>query len=513
MATLSQRLSGRQFTRRPQPKVPYPFGEFLPDQPRFNNPGLITAKNAIPHHRSYKSFPSLNALGTALTLRCQGAVSYTDDADAEQIYAGDKNDLYQWSGVNPANVSQSAGGYTVADDHMWQFARFGNKVIAVNIADAMQSMTMGGSNFADMATSTLKPKAKYIAVVRDRFVMIGNLNESGAQPRRVRWSAIDDEADWDQSATTLSDFQDLRDKGGQVTGIAGGEIAIVFQEHAIVRGTFVGSPEVFAFETLEYDYGAWAPHSIVPLGRVAYFLSEQGFHVTDGYTSRPIGDGKVDETFLSRLDFSARHRVVGALIQEHKCIAWTVTTSSSLGEQDPDQMFIYHVPSGKWSEVYLDTEFVFGGASQGYTLEGLSSEFPDLESVPFSLDSSVWQGGSPAFYGFNRSHNLGHFNGSALAAEFCSGDKMLNPGQKTRVKSVRPLVTGTDATVSVALEIRNTQRETPTTLTAVPQDAEGECKMTDQKTTARYHCERVTTTGDFEHAEGVMIEHSPTGWQ
>lgn len=513
MATLSQRIGQRQFRRRPQPKVPIPYGEFLPDQPRFNNPGLIVAKNCIPHHKSYKPFPSLSTLGTALALRCQGAATYTDDAGSEQIYAGDKKDLYQWSGVNPANVSKSAAAYTVADDHLWRFVRFGNKVIAVNIADDMQSITMGGANFANMATSTLKPKARFIAVIRDRFVMIGNLNESGAQPRRIRWSAIDDEADWDQSATTLSDFQDLKDEGGPVTGIAGGEIGIIFQEHAIVRATFVGSPEVFALETLEYDYGAWAPHSIVQLGRLAYFLSEQGFYVTDGYTSRPIGDGKVDATFLDRLDFSARHRVVGALIQEHKCIAWTLTSSSSLGAQDPDQIFIYHVPSGKWSEVMLDTEFILAGTSQGYTLESLSSEFPDLETVPFSLDSSVWQGGAPAFYGFDRTHKLGHFNGTALNAEFCTGDVMLNPGQKTRIKSVRPILDGTSVTVSAALETRNSQRGAATLLSAVAQDAEGECKMTGQATTARYHCIKTTTTGDFDNAQGLVVEHSPVGWQ
>ena len=36
-----------------------PFGEWLPDQPKFMNPGANTAKNVYFAARSYKPFPSL----------------------------------------------------------------------------------------------------------------------------------------------------------------------------------------------------------------------------------------------------------------------------------------------------------------------------------------------------------------------------------------------------------------------------------------------------------------------
>ena len=36
-----------------------PFGEWLPDQPKFMNPGANVAKNVYFAARSYKPFPSL----------------------------------------------------------------------------------------------------------------------------------------------------------------------------------------------------------------------------------------------------------------------------------------------------------------------------------------------------------------------------------------------------------------------------------------------------------------------
>ena len=44
-----------------------PFGEWLPDQPKFMNPGANVAKNVYFAARSYKPFPSLTTFFLFLT--------------------------------------------------------------------------------------------------------------------------------------------------------------------------------------------------------------------------------------------------------------------------------------------------------------------------------------------------------------------------------------------------------------------------------------------------------------
>src|SRR6266568_7912909 len=96
-----------------------PFGEWLPDQPDYDNPGSRTITNVVPTTKqSYGPMPSPSVYSSALTARCQGCYAFLDAAQAVHIFAGDATKLYQLTaGSAPAfsNISRSSGGaYTTA---------------------------------------------------------------------------------------------------------------------------------------------------------------------------------------------------------------------------------------------------------------------------------------------------------------------------------------------------------------------------------------------------------------
>ena len=73
-----------------------PFGEWLPDQPKFKNPGANTAKNVYFAARSYKPFPSLvdystNAIGDL----SKGAGSFRSTDNTSYNFAATKETIYQ----------------------------------------------------------------------------------------------------------------------------------------------------------------------------------------------------------------------------------------------------------------------------------------------------------------------------------------------------------------------------------------------------------------------------------
>src|SRR5437660_12635811 len=73
-----------------------PFGEWLPDQPNFNNPGAKTIKNVIPvTAQSYGPMPTPQIYSGPLTARCQGAYGFLDDGEALHVFARDAKRLYQ----------------------------------------------------------------------------------------------------------------------------------------------------------------------------------------------------------------------------------------------------------------------------------------------------------------------------------------------------------------------------------------------------------------------------------
>ena len=181
------------------------FGEFLPDQPGFANPGVTQATNVVPVAAGYKSFNSMSSFSNAATAYLRGIFPGKGSDGTTNVFAGDATQLYKYASSDNDldNVSKS-GNYTLATADRWKFVQFGDRIIAAHgTDDILQSYVIGTSSlFADLAGS---PAAQHIAVVRD-FVVTGNVKYGATTyPRRVRWSGIDDATAW----TIGSDQSDI----------------------------------------------------------------------------------------------------------------------------------------------------------------------------------------------------------------------------------------------------------------------------------------------------------------
>ena len=128
------------------------YDEWTPDSPDFNAPGIISIKNLIPHPNGYRGFPGQVVASSALTARFQGGFSTKDASGNAVNYAGDATKLYSLpTNTTWTNATRLAGGaYTLATDQQWEFARWGNTLIATNVNDVMQVIPLVGANFAVM---------------------------------------------------------------------------------------------------------------------------------------------------------------------------------------------------------------------------------------------------------------------------------------------------------------------------------------------------------------------------
>lgn len=486
------------------------FGEWLPDQPELDNPGLTDIVNAIPEEGGYTPFLDFTGqtYSDALASRPIGAfMGFDITGVGGRVFAATASALqYKSSAATTWNDVTPAGW---ASTEYVRFSQYGNGVIAVTIDEVPQYVEMNllPVDFADLATTGTAPRARQVGVV-GQFVFLGDTLDglSGEGSNHVQWSGIDNPRDWSTPGTAgaiavQAGEQFLPTELGAVTGIVGGDqFGVIFQQYGATRATYEGGETVFAFDKIENGKGCYFPNSIVEDGGLWYYISTEGFHATNGVQCIDIGEGKVNKFFVASVNYSLADRVYGAIDRRKKLIYWTFVRS---GQSTPDRIIVYNIATKRFSKANMTAYALFTG------YRGLGA------SAGAALGLSL--------HGFNSSFQAANFLGQiAGSATFTTAEIEAHPGLYTMLQGVKPLVSsfsnGIDnGTTTVAVGTRDTlvgavSWSSETAVTA-------RTGFADFRSEARYHRARLTFGSAWATADatvkaasmGLELQAIPTG--
>lgn len=478
-----------------------PFGEWLPDQLATFSAGATIAKNCRTQGEDYIPQPDIGAVSSALGARCIGAAAFRDSAGTVQQFAGTATDLYKLQGTEWTQVSRLSGPYITSADGWWCIINFGDRVLATNLADYVQSYVMGSdSTFSDL---TAAPQCHGLSVINNFVVAFG---VSGFN-QRTQWCALNNPTDWTPSLATQADFNDVVGDGGNMQWVTGSQnTGVCVMEKEIWRMSYVGGQVIFQFDKIESQVGTPIPRSVAAYGDLVFYVAENGMKLFNGTNSMPVGDGKVDKYFYSRVDRNfMKSRVMAVPDPNGKAVILGYPNSADSNDGTLTHLLVLAMTNNyRWTEVEKSLEVLMNGLTVGLTLDNLTTLYGTLDNVPFSFGSAVWQGGSYLLAGFDMNHKLGFFDGASLPATLETTEAQLNPGGYATPDSV---VAITDASnLSIQIGYRNGQGMAvlPTYTDAqTPQEDTGECNF---EVGAKYHRARVNITDTaWSIAKGVEI--------
>jgi hypothetical protein len=399
---------------------------------------------------------------------------------------------YAQVGADIASVADSGRVYRdTYNASQWHFTQFGPNVLAVDNNSKVQYWEVNQSvSFEDASADA--PVAKYITTVRD-FVVTANV---GGVANKVQWSDINDFTNWTSGSASQSDFQLLPD-GNTIQGITGGEFGIIFLEKAIVRMSYVGSPLFFQFDTIARNLGCLASGSITQFGAMSFWLADDGFYSTDGNTVTPIGVEKIDRYFFDKLDYNSLSTISASIDPVNKLVVWNYPKSAGGRE-----LLMYNWQIQRWSRADTDVTTMAYAATATTTLEALDN-FGTIDTLPASLDSSIWAGGIATLKG-TRGQYIVAFNGSSATADIVTPD--LEIGFNSTITLARTQIDNGSSTVKVAS--RKMLDDTITFSSAVTTSDENRASL---RSSGRYHRLSITPTGNWTSAIGVDVDITPRG--
>lgn len=375
------------------------FPAYLPDQLPGNV--LTVAQNVYPAATGYRAAKSYQAITDPLPALFRGGASFISSDGTAYLLAGTANGLNRLSGGSWVDllVAMSVTG-------RWQFAQFGDNVVAVNGIETKEVDLVAGT----ASTLTGAPNGVGVAIVGPHVV----ITQADGNDYLVQWSAFNDHTAW-TPAVDQAGFQPML-TGGEVMGIAGGEYGVILQRFRLVRMMLTGEATApFTFQEITTNFGCASRGSIAQAGRTVFFLSDRGFMaLDDGAAIRPIGNEKFDQTFRDSISPEDYERIWAAVDPKRTLVMWGV-------EGVPGTVWVYNWVLDRASTLRFGFNGLFSGFESGLTLEALAVLYPDLDTMPMSLDDPRFNGGDPRFYVVGSDNTVGSLSGPNMAAAVETG--------------------------------------------------------------------------------------------
>jgi hypothetical protein len=224
-----------------------------------------------------------------------------------KFYLGTNKALYEglpndYAMVDVSKTSDES--YTDAGASGWQFATWGDKIVATNFIDEIQLKDTGDTRFEDLLTTgvptgALKLRARHVAAISSQLCL-GNINpdsHASGRPHTFWCSAYGDLQNFQLAdVQTQSTFFQMIQQPGEITGLVGGEYGLIFKENSLYRAEYVGLPLIFDFDEISKTQGTPYSRSIVQAEGDVYFWGSGGIFVIEGgNTLKRIGETKMEK--------------------------------------------------------------------------------------------------------------------------------------------------------------------------------------------------------------------------
>lgn len=520
----------------PNKRTFLPFGEWLPDQKLFLNSGLVKAENVVPVYGNLYAAPSFSgmpgAAAAALAQTAYGLGAVGLSVTTWNAYVGTTSKIYEITNAG-AVTDRSGAAYATPDSTSGsQITAFGQSVIETRYTEPPQILLPAAGTFVPLHSATFAPAGRFPFSVRGNLFMAHcfvpapyDAVPAGANPQLVAWSQTDAPRFYGgprvDPQLVGSDYQQIANDYGVITGAVGGNYGLVFQQRAVVR---VDGPP-YTFQEVVRGKGTRYPNSIVQNDQDTYFwgdsgpsILEYGGQLLKSDQATALAAGKLQRTLLDNSTsfdggYSIKNlispiEVSGASDLTNRLIFWAY--SRSVGSTPGDAILVYNIEEKRFTIFFLVDPN--GGAAGALFLRNrpnIGGRWrPGSDQV---FINRVAGGTAPGDY-------VGGWSVTSTASPTIKGGYVqLDPDITTRIIRVRPILTGTlinlvnTLGLTLSLVDTNDPFSSPAAQATAIRDEHGWFLFQDSRF-ADFHSLAVTVSnaalaGGILEAEGFEVEY------
>lgn len=438
--------------------VAVPFNEWLPDQPDHNNPGLVDAKNVYRRNGAYQPInaPGENSDRSAVIPDAAWIVGAwgANNGFTYVMYTDGRLKIRHLSSSGSVNTGATTWTNDAATNALAAYSPTLSHFSATSF-DTFDYFATGADGLYTNSGGSSATPVLAVAGAPSPFLNVASVGDflMGSDGTTLYWSAFNDPSDWTASQRTMAGSATMnREDLGDITGIVGGAVPLVFQEHGVSRLTFVGPPTVWDVRLISDGVGLTNVGNFIQVEGLTYFWDSTSLYVTDGASFRNLSEGKNERWGIVNGTYFASSfnmykpvfdRFQGAILFPPPSYYQTLDIVSA--GTNLNRWITYNIDQNTFT--YAD----FHGIPEAGNLGGSSTTFFTKS------DSGSWFTGAA--------------NGDTLEATLTTGHLAASPGKLTQVNRIEPIYRGSGATV--ALSSKEKLRDDVSLSTYRPEDTNG----------------------------------------
>ena len=323
-----------------------------------------------------------------LYLYDDGAGSYIDITPASSYSAGAQH------------TTVSSGAFTFAG--IWTMDTFGEDLLCVNkiggklykldLSAYQGDATTNAAAVTAANSGTSVPSSANGVIVNQQsrqVILYGAHDGTNDAPMRVAFSDLETDNDFTATLDNFAGAVELQGGNLLLGAVRTKGNILLFSDTTVFSMTFVGQPDVYAFQTLSENTGLVGPNAVVEHNGTAYWMGDDGFYAYRGQVqSIPC---TVERHVFDNLTKQQKMKCFAALNVKFNEVWWFYPTGSTDASDDITNYVIYNYLENTWS---VGTLARGAWAPVGIYDNPLASSLAASSSVIFKHESGTDDDGS-----------------------------------------------------------------------------------------------------------------------
>ena len=269
-----------------------------------------------------------------------GAGSYIDITPGSNYTAGAQH------------TTISSGVYTYAG--IWTLDTFGEDLIGVNkIGGKLYKLDLSAyqgdasTNAAVVANAPSSANGVIVNPQSRQVILFGAHDGTSDSPMRVAFSDLGDIDTWTATLDNFAGAVELQGGNALLAAARTKGNILLFSDTTAFSMTFVGQPDVYAFQTLAENAGIVGPKACVEHNGVVYWMGNDGFYAYKGQVQNiPC---TVEQHVFDNLTKQQKLKCFAALNPKFNEVWWFYPTGSNDASDDITNYVIYNYAENTWS--------------------------------------------------------------------------------------------------------------------------------------------------------------------